>query len=162
MFKKTMTYYDLNGTQHTTDLHFNLTTIELSRFSEKYSPGVSLEQYISDAVNSGNNFKIINTLADLVLEAYGKKSDDGLRFVKNPQIREDFENSVVFAEFLEDLIMDEKLALEFTNSLLESKVIKQAQQTQKPELQVVAPKPALHSYTREELEAILLAAKAND
>lgn len=126
MYVHNITFYDLNGTQRNEDLHFNLNTIELTRLSAKLGGGQDLNEYITAAQNSGDSIKIINTLADIVLQAYGKKSEDGRRFIKNEQIREEFESSVMFAEFLEQLMLDDKLAIEFTTKTFESKVVNQA------------------------------------
>ena len=158
MFKKTMTYYDLNGKEQVEDLYFNLTTIELARLAEKTTGGADLEAYITEAINSNDNVRIINTLADLVIAAYGKKSEDGLRFIKNSQIKEDFENSIVFGEFLEELITDENLALEFTSNVVDSKVLKKAV-TEQPKLNVVPLETPKLSYTVEEVQALLNAQK---
>lgn len=118
MLSKQITYYDLNGGQVTETLHFNLTTVEIARLKLQISPDKDLAEHIQELVESEDFFRLIMILADLALEAYGEKSVDGKRFVKNAEIRENFKNSVAYAEFLELVSTDATVAEEFGSKVL--------------------------------------------
>lgn len=118
MLSKQITYYDLNGGQVTETLHFNLTTVEIARLKLQISPDKDLAEYIQGLVDSEDFFRLIMILADVALEAYGEKSVDGKRFVKNAEIRENFKNSVAYAEFLELLSTDTTAAAEFGSKVI--------------------------------------------
>lgn len=73
-----------------------------------------------DAIVKGkitDNAQIVQGFKRLVLAAYGKKSEDGKRFVKNPQDRLEFEESDAFGEILMKLATDPEFAGQFFNSL---------------------------------------------
>ena len=51
-------------------------------------------------------------LNDFVLTAYGVKSEDGKRFIKSEQIREEFKQSLAYEALIEDFHDDSRKVLE--------------------------------------------------
>lgn len=96
MIKKTVKYVDFNGNENNETFYFNLTKAELTMLELSYKGGLS--SYIEEAVKSGDNAKLIEVFNKLILESYGVKSEDGKRFVKNSEIKEEFKNSAAFSE----------------------------------------------------------------
>lgn len=108
MYKHTVTYTDFNGDERKEDLLFHLSVLEVTRFEAKY--GASIEDYASSlSVNSDAN-KLIEFLEDLILTAHGKKSPDGRTFIKNPALREEFSNSIAYAQLFEEILKNPDLA----------------------------------------------------
>ena len=60
----------------------------------------------------------------IVLKAYGEKSEDGKRFVKSKEIAEAFSQTEAYSEIFMELAMDEKAAAEFVNGILPANLTK--------------------------------------
>lgn len=116
MLKETITYLDFNGEERTEDCYFNLTKTELSK-KELLTPGgySNMLQRIIDA-------KDLPTLSAVFIEfisdAYGKLSDDGRRFVKNPMLTEEFMQTAVYDTLFMKLITDADYAVKFVNGVM--------------------------------------------
>lgn len=162
MYSKDVTFYDLNGKQQTETLHFSLTTVEIARLSDKLSPeGKDLKDHLVDVITGGDNFKLISLVADIMLAAYGTKSSDGLRFVKNAELTSDFENSVAFAEYLDLALTDQEEGNRFVSGVFEDSRIQKAG---REKLVEVAPITPISNYqpvtSRETLDELI--SKVND
>ena len=103
MIKETVTYTDFNGEEVTDDLYFNLNKMELLEMSALFNDGKVLEE----AVKKGDKVAIIKYFKTIILNAYGKKSEDGKKFLKSDEIRKEFENSEAFSEFMFSILSDE-------------------------------------------------------
>lgn len=120
MFKRTLTYTDLNGKLvENEELYFNLNKIEMAKLANKIDPVNSdMEGVLTKLIETKNVFKIITVMADIILAAYGEKSADGKRFNKSPEITEAFENSVAYAEYVEYMLANENEAMEFVKAAM--------------------------------------------
>ena len=81
MLKKTITYTDYDGVERKEDFYFNLNKAELIEMELGTNGG--LAKRIQKIVDSQDVTAIIKIFKDLVLKAYGVKSDDGKRFIKS-------------------------------------------------------------------------------
>ena len=81
MLKKEITYTDYNGQERTEDFYFNLSKAELIEMQASVDGG--LDEHLIKLVKNNNQPEIFKFFKDLVLKAYGEKSDDGRRFVKS-------------------------------------------------------------------------------
>lgn len=133
MYAKQIAFYDLNGNQHIETLHFNLTTVEIARLSQKFNTDLDFAEYTKKVIDDGDNFKIITLLADIVLAAYGERSADGLRFIKDKEVKDKFEDSLAYAEFLEVLLTQENASMEFAQEVFASETLRaEAKKQTKP------------------------------
>lgn len=108
MIKETIKFVDYEGEDRTQVAYFNLTKVELMRLAAKYSPkAVDLSAVSTIVIERGDVGEMLAFIEDMVLSAYGERDNDGVRFVKNPRIRAEFENSLAYAQFFEDLLSDE-------------------------------------------------------
>lgn len=80
MFTKTVTYTDYNGIERTEKFHFNLNKAEIMKMETMTEGG--LAEKIQKIVDANDIPAIMNIFEDLVLKAYGEKSDDGRQFRK--------------------------------------------------------------------------------
>lgn len=110
MLHKKVTYTNYNGEAVNEDVYFNLTSVELVRLEAKY--GQSIPDKIKEVTEANDYRGIIALFEDLLLTAYGVKSEDGRRFIKNKEATKEFEDSIAYAEIFEQVILNPEAAKE--------------------------------------------------
>jgi hypothetical protein len=89
MLKKTITYESFDGDEkYTEDFYFHLSKAELVEIEMSHKGGLS--NSIQNIVDAEDGKTIMEEFKKIILMAYGKKSADGKRFIKNEVYREDF------------------------------------------------------------------------
>lgn len=116
MLQQTITCTDFNGNEYTEDYFFNLTEAELVDYSISVEGGI--EKKLEDIIASSDIQEILKIFKELILLSYGKKSDDGKRFIKNEQLREEFAQTAAYSELYMSFIKDDKKAADFINGIL--------------------------------------------
>lgn len=116
MLKKTITYTDFNGTERTEDFFFNLTEAELVEM--EYSDRRGFEEMVKEIINAKDNATIIKLTKQIVLDAYGQKSEDGRRFIKNDTIREEFSQTNAYSKLFMELASDDEAAAKFMEGIV--------------------------------------------
>lgn len=116
MLKKTMTYTDYNGTERTEDFYFNLTKAELMEMEMSTNGG--LAEMIKKIVSTQDAPAIIKVFKDLVLKAYGEKSLDGKRFIKNEEITTAFSQTEAYSDLFMELATNSDAAAAFVNGIV--------------------------------------------
>lgn len=116
MLKKTVTYVDFDGNERTEDFFFNLTEQEIAEMELSTEGG--LGNFINKAVAAKSQVELIDLFKKLILAAYGVKSADGRRFVKNDAVREDFMSTQAFSDIYMELVQDADKASEFFNGIV--------------------------------------------
>lgn len=116
MLKKTITYTDFNDEEVSEDFFFHLSKAELVELELSHQGGLSaaLERIV--AAEDGK--AIIAEFKSIILGSYGQKSLDGRRFIKNAQLREEFESSEAYSTLFMELVMDAGAAAEFVNGIV--------------------------------------------
>lgn len=116
MLIKKVKYVDYNGNNQEDTLYFNMTKAEVAamqvRMDGKYI------DYLQDLVAQRRIERLFNFFHNLVLDAYGEKSADGKRFVKTPDMRKAFEDSIAFSEVLTELMTDKGDVAAFVRAIL--------------------------------------------
>lgn len=99
MIKCTVDYDDFFENHVEEDLYFHLSKRDvMALFEDETSPlRVMTDTSKSDEAR-------IKAAIDLFSLAYGVRSEDGKHFVKNEQVRNDFENSLAFEAFLDNVL----------------------------------------------------------
>lgn len=131
MLKKTVTYTDYNGVERTEDFYFNLTRSELMEMHLTTEGG--MDEKINSIIKAKSQRELEKLFKEILLKSYGKKSPDGRLFMKNDEIRAEFEASPVYDELYMKLFTDENAAADFVNG-----VIPQVQQNANPAMQMAA------------------------
>jgi hypothetical protein len=116
MLKKTITYRDYNDVERTEDFYFNLTRAELLEMEASKVGGFS--NIIQTIINTKDVSSIIPIFKEIVLKAYGEKSLDGKRFVKNKEITEGFSQTEAYSQLFMELAGDDKAATAFINGIM--------------------------------------------
>lgn len=135
MLKKTITYTDYNGTTRKEDFYFNLTQAEVTELEVSVEGG--LVEQINRIVAAQNGKVIIETFKDIILRAYGEKSPDGRRFIKNQEVRDAFAQTEAYNNLFMELATDAKAASEFVNGIVPPKAEKAAPADQSAEAPAV-------------------------
>ena len=68
---------------------------------------------------------IIRIFKELVLKAYGVKSDDGKRFIKNKELSDAFSQTEAYSQIFMELATNDVAAAEFVNGVVPSDLAKQ-------------------------------------
>lgn len=116
MLKKTMTYVDYDGNERTEDFYFNLSKAEIGEMELSINGG--LEAMINRIIQERDNAKIVATFKDLILRSYGKKSDDGRRFIKSPELSEEFSQTEAYSDLFMELASNADSAAAFVNGIM--------------------------------------------
>ncbi|UVK59339.1 hypothetical protein SEA_PHEROBRINE_56 [Gordonia phage Pherobrine] len=122
MLKQTVKYTDFDDNESMETLYFNLTKSELA---DNMNLEDELEKLQQDFTGmSGRKLKTeeIQRVLDLVKLfmrlSYGVRSEDGKRFIKTPQIWEEFTQTAAYDEFLFGLFQDPQNAFNFMVGIL--------------------------------------------
>lgn len=122
MLKKTITYEDYDGNKRTEDFYFNLNEAELTEL--RLSRNGGLEVMLERIVKEQDASQIIAIVKEILLRAYGEKSDDGKVFLKSPEISHKFECTEAYNEIFMSICESPEAASSFFNALLPAKLQK--------------------------------------
>ena len=123
MLKETIKYTDYDGNEREEDFYFNLNKAELTEMQLSADGG--LEKRIQKIVSSQNGKEIMALFKEIILKAYGVKSDDGKRFIKNQEVRDEFEQSEAYSELFMKLVTDADAAQKFINGIIPKDIANQ-------------------------------------
>ena len=116
MLKKRIKYTDYDGNVREENFYFNLTKAELTELELTTEGG--LQQMIENIIDAKDTSQIIKFFKKIILISYGKKSDDGRRFIKSDQLTEEFTQTEAYSELFLELASDEKAAAAFVNGII--------------------------------------------
>lgn len=116
MLKKEIAYTDYNGEDRTETFYFNFTEAEIAEMELSVKDKLSVR--LNRIIETNDTPAIINEFKKIILSAVGKKSDDGRRFIKNPEISEEFEQCPAYSALFMELGTNTDAAIEFVNSLI--------------------------------------------
>ena len=118
MLKKMITYTDFNGQTRTEPFYFNLTNAEVAEMGVGLVGGGSLDEYIERLSSEQDPRKIIAIFKDLIQRSYGKKSDDGRRFMKSEEILKEFTETEAYSVLFMELANDANAAAAFFDGII--------------------------------------------
>lgn len=152
MLKKTITYESFDGDEkYTEDFYFHLSKAELVEIEMSHKGGLS--NSIQNIVDAEDGKTIMEEFKKIILMAYGKKSADGKRFIKNEVYREDFIASNAYSELFMELVTDAEAAAKFIQAVIPAGMIAEAEKAAAVAQATDIEKPAPRLVTREELTA---------
>lgn len=128
MLKKTITFTDFNGVQRTEDFYFNLTNAELTELEMSKSGGMTA--YIERISKTKSAPELIKMFKEIILLAYGVKSDDGRRFIKNQEVRDEFAQTEAYSMLFMELATDYDAVAKFIQGVLPSDKAQAAKEKQ--------------------------------
>lgn len=123
MLKKTITYTDYNGVERKEDFYFNLSKAEIMEMELSTTGG--LAEMIQKVVAAQDTPSIMKIFKELILKAYGEKSADGKRFIKNSELTSAFEQTEAYSNLFMELATDAEAAAKFVNAIVPADLAKQ-------------------------------------
>lgn len=116
MFKRNITFEDYDGIEQTEAFYFNFTKAELLELEVNYEGGLTAT--LDKIIAAKDHKSLVEEFKRIVLLAYGERSEDGKRFIKNEQLREEFSQTAAYSALFMELAMDSKKASEFINNTM--------------------------------------------
>lgn len=116
MLKRTITFEDFDGNSRSEDFYFNLSKAEVAEMELSQQGGFS--NYLKRIIDEQDAPTLVQLFKDLVLKSYGRKSDDGRRFIKSDELREEFAQTNAYSELFIALATDAEEASAFINGIL--------------------------------------------
>lgn len=133
MLKKVFKFTDYNGMERTETHYFNLTKSELMKKEMSINGGLTeMIKRVSETLDAP---VIMEIFEDLILSAYGKKSDDGRRFIKSKELSEEFKQTEAYDQLFMELITDSKAAADFFKGIVPEDAAEQIDKANHPALQ---------------------------
>jgi hypothetical protein len=155
VLKKTITYTDFNDEEVSEDFFFHLSKAELVELEMSHQGGLS--EALKRIVEAEDGKGIVQEFKNIILSAYGQRSSDGKRFIKNQQLREEFESTEAYSTLFIELVTNTDAAIEFINGVIPSGMAEEAAKLAAVDLKVVedsvepAPKPEPRVVTQAEV-----------
>lgn len=116
MITKDVTYIDFNDVERTETFHFNMTEAEISAWELSVDGGMS--ERVREITAAKDVKQLAVLFADVLDRSYGRKSADGRRFEKSPEILADFKATQAYSDIYMSLATDAEKATEFLNALV--------------------------------------------
>ncbi len=125
MLKKTIKYTNYEGEEVEEDFYFNLTQAELVELQMSVDGGLeeALKRIIADEDGAG----VIREFKRILRKAYGKKSPDGKRFIKDEAEFALFEASEPYSVFFMELVTDADAAAKFIQAIVPKGLVNENQ-----------------------------------
>lgn len=121
MFKDTITYTDFNGNTQSKDLYFHMSSPELLSM-EFQEDGTELSKQMESILASENKGAMIEIMQDFIKKSYGIKSEDGQRFIKSPEVLDEFLQSEAYNAFFMKLFSEENYMVKFITGIIPNNV----------------------------------------
>jgi hypothetical protein len=124
LLKKTITYEDFNGDSVTEDFFFHLSKAELVELELSHKGGLS--EALQRIIATDDGKEIVAEFKNIILTAYGQRSPDGKRFIKNQTLREEFESTEAYSTLFMELVTDTDAAIKFINGVIPAGMAEEA------------------------------------
>lgn len=123
MIKETVKYENFDGEQVETDLYFHMSKMEILAVGVNNLAG-SLDKIVKEK----DIQKILEEVKKIVHGAYGERSEDGRRFIKNEEVLDRFKASPAYDEFIFTILTDHNKASRFINAIFPEEVLQSMNQ----------------------------------
>jgi len=122
VLKKSITYHDLDGKELAEDFYFNLTKAEIAKM-ELVEPG-GLAKKLQGILAEEDRRKILDTFEMIIKQTVGRRSEDGKRFIKTPEITNEFMQTEAYSVLFMEMVTDAEAAAAFIVGVVPSDVSK--------------------------------------
>lgn len=116
MLKLPITYMDFEGVEVTEDYYFHLSKAELLEMELSTEGG--LQKHLKSIIETMDGGVIIREFKRIILMSYGVRSHDGKRFIKNDELRNEFQQTEAYSALFMMLATQTDKAAEFINGLV--------------------------------------------
>ena len=142
MLKKTITYTDYDGMERTEDFWFNLSKTELTKLDAELPGGVL--GVLRKIIDKKDRNALVDFIETLILRSYGEKTLDGKRFVKTPDMAEEFMQTPAYDELFMSVLSDTDSQTSFINGVIPQSMVKEIEQTDKKQVENALAEQGLH------------------
>lgn len=122
MYQLPITYKDMNDDEITEVFCFNMSTPELVKFEDSKKSVGGMKNLVRRFIENGDAMGFVGFVEELVKASYGVKSEDNKRFIKSPELTEEFMQSNAYEVLYLNLLQDETAADKFIASIMPTKV----------------------------------------
>lgn len=127
MLKKPITYETFDGEKITEDFYFNISVPEFAEMDAQHGKS-GWAEYLQQAIRSTDTQALFGQFKDLILRAYGEKSDDGKLFLKKDldgrPLSAKFEQSAAYISLFTEITSSEEAAVTFCMAVLPEEALK--------------------------------------
>ena len=120
MLKKIITYTDYNGVERTEPFYFNLSKAELMEMELGVTGGMT--EMLNKIIAAKDAPSLMKTFKEMIMKAYGVKSDDGKRLIKSEELSIAFTQTEAYSVLFMELITDDKAAADFVNGIIPNEI----------------------------------------
>ena len=120
MLKKIITYTDYNSVERTEPFYFNLSKAELMEMELGVTGGMT--EMLNKIINAKDGPSLMKTFKEMIMKAYGVKSDDGKRLIKSEELSIAFTQTEAYSVLFMELITDDKAAADFVNGIIPNEI----------------------------------------
>ena len=120
MLKKIITYTDYNGIERTEPFYFNLSKAELMEMELGVTGGMT--EMLDKIIAAKDAPSLMKTFKEMIMKAYGIKSDDGKRLIKSEELSIAFTQTEAYSVLFMELITDDKAAADFVNGIIPNEI----------------------------------------
>ena len=120
MLKKIITYTDYNGVERTEPFYFNLSKAELMEMELGVTGGMT--EMLDKIIAAKDAPSLMKTFKEMIMKAYGIKSDDGKRLIKSEELSIAFTQTEAYSVLFMELITDDKAAADFVNGIIPNEI----------------------------------------
>ena len=120
MLKKIITYTDYNGVERTEPFYFNLSKAELMEMELGVTGGMT--EMLDKIIAAKDAPSLMKTYSEMIMKAYGVKSDDGKRLIKSEELSIAFTQTEAYSVLFMELITDDKAAADFVNGIIPNEI----------------------------------------
>lgn len=139
MLKREIKYEDFDGNQTSEICYFNISKPELIELEVEYDQGFG--RMLEQIVESKDNRELVKRFKEIVLMAYGVKSDDGKRFIKSEQLRTEFSQTAAYQALFMELATDDNAAVIFLRGILPKDMLAEIDKAEKQNVQTLPVPP---------------------
>lgn len=120
MIKLTIKYTDFNDNEVEEDVYFHFSQDEMFDYIRENREYIAGE--VSNALTTEDYIETYKAVRDLVVAAYGERSKDGRRFVKNEETKLNFVETPRLDVVLEQILESDETMKRFINGILPPKM----------------------------------------
>ena len=120
MLKKIITYTDYNNVDRTEPFYFNLSKAELMEMELGVTGGMT--EMLDKIIAAKDAPSLMKTFKEMIMKAYGVKSDDGKRLIKSEELSIAFTQTEAYSVLFMELITDDKAAADFVNGIIPNEI----------------------------------------
>ena len=120
LLKKIITYTDYNGVERTEPFYFNLSKAELMEMELGVTGGMT--EMLDKIIDAKDAPSLMKTFKEMIMKAYGVKSDDGKRLIKSEELSIAFTQTEAYSVLFMELITDDKAAADFVNGIIPNEI----------------------------------------